>query len=138
MSQLPVWWTQRLVGTVELERNERMAFAYSAEWLGMPTAFPISLSLPLRAERYGAEAHSFFANLLPEADVRTRLCQRLKVTPGNDFELLRLIGGECAGALTLGDARRRGQVQLRIIGRLRQNNFGFGRWPIRRMCFPRR
>ena len=104
MSQLPVWWTQRLVGTVELERNERMAFAYSAEWLGMPTAFPISLSLPLRAERYGAEAHSFFANLLPEADVRTRLCQRLKVTPGNDFELLRLIGGECAGALTLGDA----------------------------------
>lgn len=104
MSSLPVWWTQQLVGTIELERNERMGFAYSDDWLGSPDAFPISLSLPLRAELYREEAHSFFANLLPEADVRTRLCQRLKVTPGNDFELLRLIGGECAGALTLGAA----------------------------------
>ena len=31
------------------------------------------------------------------------LCQRLKITPGNDFELLRPIGGECAGALTIGE-----------------------------------
>lgn len=103
MSRLQVWWTQQLVGTVELDRNERMEFIYADDWLGFPSAFPISLSLPLRAEKYHEQAHSFFANLLPEADVRVRLCQRLKVTPGNDFELLRMIGGECAGALTLGD-----------------------------------
>lgn len=102
MSRLQVWWARRLVGSVELESNERMGFVYSPEWLEAGDAFPISLSMPLRPERYLEAAHSFFANLLPEADVRARLCQRLKVTPGNDFELLRLIGGECAGALTLG------------------------------------
>lgn len=104
MKPLSVWWQQHLVGRVSLTSVERMEFAYAAEWLDSDNAFPISLSLPLRPESYGEPAHSFFANLLPEADVRVRLCQRLKVTPGNDFELLRLIGGECAGALTLSDA----------------------------------
>lgn len=103
MKPLSVWWQQRLVGRVSLTSVERMEFAYAPEWLDSTFAFPISLSLPLRTESYGEPAHSFFANLLPEADVRARLCQRLKVTPGNDFELLRLIGGECAGALTLSD-----------------------------------
>lgn len=78
-----------------------MEFCYDARWLESAAAFPVSLSLPLRPETYGDTAHRFFANLLPEADVRARLCQRLKVTPGNDFALLRLIGGECAGALTI-------------------------------------
>jgi serine/threonine-protein kinase HipA len=103
MSSLRVWWQRDWVGTISLSRGERMEFRYTPEWLGNQAAFPISLSLPLRAEVFGEQAHSFFANLLPEADVRVRLCQRLKVTPGNDFELLRLIGGECAGALTVAD-----------------------------------
>lgn len=101
MSELRVWWRQECVGSLHVERNDRMEFRYDPRWLQSPVAFPVSLSLPLRAVPYGDAAHFFFANLLPEADVRTRLCQRLKVTPGNDFELLRLIGGECAGALTL-------------------------------------
>jgi serine/threonine-protein kinase HipA len=110
VSELRVWWRQECVGvlhadgglTRNADRNDRMEFRYDARWLHDPTSFPVSLSLPLSSEPYGDVAHSFFANLLPEADVRARLCQRLKVTPGNDFELLRLIGGECAGALTIG------------------------------------
>lgn len=101
MSELRVWWRQQCVGSLHADRNDRMEFRYDARWLQDPAAFPVSLSLPLRPEPYGDAAHNFFANLLPEADVRARLCQRLKVTVGNDFELLRLIGGECAGALTI-------------------------------------
>jgi len=101
VSQLGVWWRQECVGVLHADRNDRMEFRYDPGWLHNPAAFPVSLSLPLRLEPYGDVAHSFFANLLPEADVRARLCERLKVTPGNDFELLRLIGGECAGGLTL-------------------------------------
>lgn len=103
MSDLRVWWRQECVGTLRADRDARMEFRYDAGWLRSPAAFPISLSLPLCPEPYGDPAHSFFANLLPEADVRARLCQRLKVTPGNDFELLRLIGEECAGALTISE-----------------------------------
>lgn len=102
MNGLNVWWRRECVGSLDADPAGRMEFCYAAQWLTSPQAFPVSLSLPLRAEPYRDTAHSFFANLLPEADVRARLCQRLKVTPGNDFELLRLIGGECAGALTIG------------------------------------
>ncbi|MFM9195166.1 MAG: type II toxin-antitoxin system HipA family toxin [Planctomycetia bacterium] len=101
MSESRVWWRQECVGTLRVDRNDRMEFHYDSRWLLSSAAFPVSLSMPLRPEPYGDAAHHFFANLLPEADVRARLCQRLKVTPGNDFELLRLIGEECAGALTI-------------------------------------
>ena len=45
-------------------------------------------------------AHRFFANLLPEAGVRERTVRDLKI-PNTDFDLLRAIGGECAGALSV-------------------------------------
>ncbi len=47
--------------------------------------------------------HHYFANLLPEAN-RIRICRERKISVDNDFELLRAIGGECAGAFSiLGD-----------------------------------
>jgi len=101
MTGLHVWRRRDCVGSLQVDRDDRMEFCYDARWLASSDAFSISLSLPLRGEPYREAAHHFFANMLPEADVRARLCQRLKVTPGNDFELLRLIGGECAGALTI-------------------------------------
>lgn len=104
MNSLHVWWRRDCVGLLQVDRDDRMTFCYDARWLVSSDAFPVSLSLPLRSEPYRDAAHHFFANLLPEADVRSRLCQRLKVTPGNDFELLRIIGGECAGALTISHA----------------------------------
>ena len=48
-----------------------------------------------------ASSHHFFANLLPEGNVREQICKSLKVSPNNDFELLKAIGGDCAGALTI-------------------------------------
>lgn len=102
MIELGVWWRGRRVGTVTNQAGDRMAFRYADEWTRSEDAFPISLSLPLGREEFGEAAHCFFANLLPEADVRVRLCQQLKVSPGNDFELLGRIGGECAGALNVG------------------------------------
>ncbi len=45
-------------------------------------------------------AHRFFANLLPEGGVRDRIVRDLKIS-NTDFNLLRAIGGECAGALSI-------------------------------------
>ncbi|MEQ9322333.1 MAG: type II toxin-antitoxin system HipA family toxin, partial [Polyangiaceae bacterium] len=53
---------------------------------------------PRGSDRAGAQ---FFTNLLPEGATRERICARLKISVGNDFALLRAIGGECAGALSL-------------------------------------
>lgn len=43
----------------------------------------------------------FFANLLPEADIRYRITKNLGLSDNNDFALLEAIGGECAGAVSL-------------------------------------
>lgn len=62
------------------------------------------MTLPLTDEAYAEEANSiaqrFFANLLPEAGVRAQIVRDLKI-PDTDFDLLRAIGGECAGALSI-------------------------------------
>lgn len=97
----------RAVGDLTTDDSGRLSFVYSSEWLGHPSGFPISISLPLRAEPYvGGAGHAFFTNLLPEGDVRQAICSRLGISADNDFALLRALGGECAGALTIADAER--------------------------------
>lgn len=90
------------VGRVWLDERRRFVFAYDANWLASNTAVPLSLHLPLRAEPYDDEqAHPFFANLLPESDLRRRVARRLGLSEHNDFALLEAVGGECAGAISL-------------------------------------
>jgi serine/threonine-protein kinase HipA len=103
---LNVWCNGQHVGYLWRDDRNEMGFQYSDEWLENPVRFPVSLTLPLRPEPYEAEgtkrvAHHFFANLLPEADSRRRICREKGISEGNDFELLRAIGGECAGALSI-------------------------------------
>ncbi len=101
MSQLHVFFRQELVGSINHERG-KIGFAYDSSWRESESAFPISVALPLHGEGFKQEtAACFFANLLPEANVRRRICKKLGISEGNDFELLKAIGGDCAGALTL-------------------------------------
>ena len=44
---------------------------------------------------------AFFSGLLPDDIVRHRLAKYLGVSEKNPFSLLEVIGGECAGALSL-------------------------------------
>ena len=107
--ELNVWTNGHHVGYLWRDERNEIGFQYSDKWLENPIRFPVSKTLPLKAETFapGAEnrvAHNYFANLLPEADSRTRICREKKISVENDFELLRAIGGECAGALSiLGD-----------------------------------
>ena len=104
--RLNVWCNGGHVGYLWRDGKNDIGFQYSEEWLENPVRFPISVTLPLRSESYEAGgkkrvAHNFFANLLPEADSRKRICREKGISEGNDFELLRAIGGECAGALSI-------------------------------------
>ncbi len=99
-----VHYERHCIGELRLREQpeERFCFRYTQDWRTNPEAFPISISLPLADEEYvGHAAHAFFANLLPEGSARTAVCRRLGVSEGNDFALLRAIGGECAGALVI-------------------------------------
>ena len=107
--RLNVWTNGHHVGYLWRDEQNEIGFQYSEEWLENPVRFPVSKTLPLRSDAFepGTEdriAHNYFANLLPEADSRKRICREKKISFENDFELLRAIGGECAGALSiLGD-----------------------------------
>ncbi len=39
--------------------------------------------------------------MLPEEAIRKRTCEKLGISVGNHYELLKRIGGDCAGALTI-------------------------------------
>ena len=99
---LNVWSEQRLVGYLWRNSFGQIGFRYDAEWIAAG-GFAISRTLPLNASDAAAEegvAHRFFANLLPEGGVRERIVRDLRI-PNTDFDLLRAIGGECAGALSI-------------------------------------
>lgn len=100
--ELSVYWGQRIVGRLRVDAKLNYTFQYDASWLSGPSALPISLSLPLQPEPFtGHAARNFFANLLPEARIRTMIAKNVGVSEGNDFMLLQEFGGEVAGALSL-------------------------------------
>jgi serine/threonine-protein kinase HipA len=104
--RLGVYHGQELVGHVATDESDRFSFEYDPAWLVSPSAFPISQSLPLGENTHDGEAaHSFFANLLPEGNVRFLVARRLGLSEGNDFALLAALGGECAGALVISPSK---------------------------------
>jgi len=103
---LNVWTNGHHVGYIWRDERNVMGFQYSDEWLENPIRFPISITLPLQSASFEPAtasnvAHHYFSNLLPEADNRKRICREKKISVENDFVLLRAIGGECAGALSI-------------------------------------
>ena len=99
---LNIWSNQQLVGYLWRNTQGLIGFRYADEWLTQG-GYAISQTLPLQYEDFAPEtdvAHRFFANLLPEGSVRDRIVRSLKIA-NTDFDLLRTIGGECAGALSI-------------------------------------
>ena len=93
---LKVYLNDDHVGNLWIENK-----SYCFQYVNLDTR-PVSLSLPVREEPYlKDEAQPCFANLLPEGDTRTLVEARLGTPRGDDFALLRAIGGDCAGAITL-------------------------------------
>ncbi|MDQ2993930.1 MAG: type II toxin-antitoxin system HipA family toxin [Pseudomonadota bacterium] len=98
---LNVWCNTSLAGRIECNSAGIISFRYDIDWI--LNGFPLSQQLPLKNTEYTAEegmAHKFFVNLLPEADARMHLIRDLKIA-NSDFELLKALGGECAGAFSL-------------------------------------
>ncbi|AWZ01967.1 serine/threonine-protein kinase HipA [Rhodobiaceae bacterium] len=91
----------RNVGILERASSGAISFVYSEDWLDWRNAFPISLSLKLRRQKYiGAPVAAVFENLLPDNDViRKRLAERTGAINTDAFSLLSKIGRDCVGAL---------------------------------------
>jgi serine/threonine-protein kinase HipA len=98
---LHVYLNARLVGRLHKESSGAIEFQYDQSWLGWDSAIPVSLSLPLREDRYiGEPVVAVFENLLPDNEnIRRRVAERAHA-PGSDvYSLLGAIGRDCVGAL---------------------------------------
>jgi serine/threonine-protein kinase HipA len=91
----------RLVGVLSRESTGAIYFRYAGEWLQWRGTFPVSLSLPLREDRYiGAPVINVFDNLLPDNDaIRKRVAERVGAEGTDAYSMLAALGHDCVGAL---------------------------------------
>jgi serine/threonine-protein kinase HipA len=98
---LGVFLNTRFVGRLVRETSGAVSFAYDPAWLEWEHSLPVSLSLPLREDRYiGAPVMAVFDNLLPDNDqIRKRVAERVGAAGIDAYRLLFEIGHDCVGAL---------------------------------------
>jgi len=102
LETLNVFFGQIRVGSLSINSRRQFSFEYYRKWLESPEAFQISISLPMQEGGFPHDTvKSFFSNLLPESAVRKLISKQLGVSDKNDFMLLKRIGGECAGAISI-------------------------------------
>ena len=92
------------VGTLT-RSHAQLSFQYAKEWLVSSRARPISLSMPLQEQPHkGEKVHAYFENLLPDnPTIRHKIVDRLGALSTHPYDLLRVIGADCVGALTFLD-----------------------------------
>ncbi len=98
---LNVFLNNRLVGQLRREKSGAIDFQYDEGWLAWEYAMPVSLSLPLREDRYiGAPVIAVFDNLLPDnTEIRKRVSARMQAGGTDAYSLLAAVGRDCVGAL---------------------------------------
>ena len=98
---LNVFVNSRLVGALTRASTGAIDFRYDRRWLDGEHAFPVSLSLPLREDRYiGAPVIAVFDNLLPDSEaIRRRVAERVGADGTDAYGLLAALGHDCVGAL---------------------------------------
>ena len=101
MESLDVYLRNRLAGRLDRHTDGSLSFCYDAGYLASPEAIVLSNTLPLSGEPYvERDIAAFFSNLLPDEGVRRRIAEILHLTPEDTFGLLRILGGDCAGAVS--------------------------------------
>lgn len=98
---LSVYLNSRPVGRLSKATSGAIDFQYDDSWLIWEHTFPISVSLPLREERFtGAPVIAVFDNLLPDnPDILRKVAERSHAEGADAFSLLSAIGRDCVGAL---------------------------------------
>src|SRR3979490_2412964 len=102
---LPRYFESGLVGELtESISSPGLSFAYAPSWRQSAQSFAISLTMPLRDGAFAPEiATPWFANLLPEDRILEQVSRNLGRSQGDIFGMLKEIGREVAGALSIGE-----------------------------------
>ena len=107
-ASVPIWFDDLAVGQVNVAADGSLSLRYADRWLRTAAAFPLSVTMPLRAEPYPSDVITpWLANLLPEEDQLKVLTRSLGLDQADVLAVLAEIGGDTAGALSFGAATAR-------------------------------
>lgn len=107
-ASVPIWFDDLTVGQVDVATDGSLSLRYAERWLQTAGAFPLSVTMPLRAEHYPSDVISpWLANLLPEEEQLQVLTRSLGLDQADVLAVLAEIGGDTAGALSFGAATDR-------------------------------
>ena len=117
---LNIYMGERLVGELTREKSGAVSFAYDQTWLDWQYTMPISLSLPLRSERYiGATVIAMFENLLPDnIEILKRVAEEVGAEGTDAYSMLAKLGRDCIGALQIIPADVKPLFSKEITGEL--------------------
>ncbi len=92
----------RAIGTITEKNSGDYCFAYEQDYLEDPTAFPISLTLPLRAEPYESKVlFPFFDGLIPEGWLLDLSIVNWKLKSNDRMGLLLTTCEDCIGHVSI-------------------------------------
>lgn len=98
---LDVYFKNELAGFLNYESGQ-LSFRYNEDYIKNQDNPPLSASLPLNENTYDDRVtRSFFDGLLPEDTARIQIARILKTDNRNTFALLKNIGADCAGAISV-------------------------------------
>jgi serine/threonine-protein kinase HipA len=104
---LSLWTNGVRVGRWTLPARGEMELHYDPDWIAADIGRPLSLSLPFNLQNLpikGEKVANYFDNLLSDSDaIRRRVAERFRTGSIDPFELLRVIGRDCIGAVQILD-----------------------------------
>ena len=98
---LNVYFKNKLAGYLTYD-NGLLSFQYDKDYIASNESAPLSVSLPLNDTIFNdSVTRPFFDGLLPEDVARAQIARILKTDTRNTFALLKGIGADCAGAISI-------------------------------------
>ncbi len=96
-----VYYQEQLAGWIE-ETDEGYEFTYATEYLKKENPKPVSLTLPVSAQKYTSNVlFAFFDGLIPEGWLLDLATEHWKVKQNDRFELLLLACRDTIGTVTV-------------------------------------
>ena len=100
---LDVFYEESVVGRVSVYGNSGFGFSYEPTWISADDCFPLSVTLPLEEGEFPSEVIApWLDNLLPEGGQRKSVAEAIDVSESDFMTILKKIGGDTAGAISVG------------------------------------
>lgn len=105
IDQVIIYYEHFRVGHVDVTDGGTVSFAYDPRWLATKNSFPLSVTMPLSDQKSpDGVVTPWLANLLPEEQQLLTLSRALGLSSADALAILIEIGGDTAGAMSVGDA----------------------------------